>query len=59
MANIPDSDSTGSEIQDDLKKVERESEAKLLRHRADDYVAMALGVGSVILLWILQSMGLY
>ena len=43
----------------DLQKVERESAAKQLRHRIDEYIAMILGVGSVLLLWFLQAMGLY
>jgi hypothetical protein len=43
----------------DLQKVERESAAKQLRHRLDEYIAIFLGVGSVLLLWLLQAMGLY
>lgn len=43
----------------DLQKVERESAAKQLRHRLDEYIALILGVGSVLLLWFLQAMGLY
>lgn len=44
---------------EDLEKVKAESEAKLMRHRLDDYVAIILGVGSCILLWLLQLIGLY
>ena len=43
----------------DLQKVKRESEAKQLRHRLDEYIALILGVGSVLLLWFLQAIGLY
>lgn len=43
----------------DLKKVAAESAAKQLRHRLDEYIAIILGVGSVLLLWILQLMGFY
>ncbi len=43
----------------DLQKVERESAAKQLRHRLDEYIAIILGVGSVLFLWFLQAMGLY
>ena len=43
----------------DLQKVERESAAKQLRHRLDEYIAIILGVGSVLFLWLLQAMGLY
>ena len=44
---------------EDLEKVKAESEAKLLRHRLDDYVAIILGVGSCLVLWVLQLIGLY
>ena len=43
----------------DLQKVERESAAKQTRHRLDEYIAIILGVGSVLFLWFLQAMGLY
>ena len=43
----------------DLRKVEKESAAKQLRHRLDEYIAIVLGVGAVLVLWILQVMGLY
>ncbi len=43
----------------DLKKVEAESAAKQLRHRLDEYIAIVLGVGAVLVLWFLQVMGLY
>jgi len=44
---------------DELEKIQAESDAKMMRHRLDDYVAIILGVGSCIILWILQAMGLY
>ena len=47
------------DIEADLKKVERESAAKQLRHRLDEYIAIILGVGSVLILWLLQAIGLY
>ena len=46
-------------IQEDLKKVEAEALKKALRHRMDEYIAIALGLGAVLLLWLLQEMGLY
>ena len=46
-------------LEDDLKKVEAESMKKALRHRLDEYIAIALGLGAVLLLWILQELGLY
>ena len=44
---------------EDLEKVKAESEAKLMRHRLDDYVSIILGVGACIVLWFLQLIGLY
>jgi hypothetical protein len=46
-------------LEEDLKKVEAEALKKALRHRADEYIAIALGVGAVLLLWLFQAMGLY
>ncbi len=46
-------------LEEDLKKVEAESALKSLRHRADEYIAIVLGLGIVLLLWILQAIGLY
>ena len=48
-----------SAIDEDLKKVEMESIRKALRHRLDEYLALVLGVGAVLLLWLLQELGLY
>jgi hypothetical protein len=46
-------------LEDDLKKVETEALKKALRHRVDEYIAIALGLGSVLLIWILQEMGFF
>jgi hypothetical protein len=46
-------------LEEDLKKVERESMAKAMRHRLDEYIAIVLGLGTVLLLWLLQAIGLY
>ena len=35
------------------------AEAKQLRHRLDEYVAMVIGIGAVLILWLLQYLGLY
>lgn len=43
----------------DLEKVKAQSEAKLMRHRLDDYLAVVLGVGAALVLWILQMLDLY
>ena len=46
-------------LEEDLKKVEAESMKKALRHRLDEYIAIALGLGAVLLIWLLQELGLY
>ncbi|HVN24686.1 MAG TPA: hypothetical protein VMT71_12000 [Syntrophorhabdales bacterium] len=46
-------------LNEDLRKVEAESTAKQTRHRVDEYIALILGLGSVLLLWFLQAVGLY
>jgi hypothetical protein len=46
-------------LEEDLKKVEADALKKALRHRMDEYIAIALGVGAVLLLWLLQEIGLY
>ena len=52
------------EIEVDEDEAERQkvlaaAEAKQLRHRLDEYVAMAIGIGAVFILWLLQYLGLY
>jgi hypothetical protein len=46
-------------LEEDLKKVEAESLKKAQRHRVDEYIAIVLGVGAVLILWLLQEIGLY
>ena len=46
-------------LEEDHKKVEAEALKKALRHRMDEYIAIVLGVGAVLLLWFLQEIGLY
>jgi hypothetical protein len=43
----------------ELKKVTATAEAKQLRHRVDEYIAMVIAIGAVLILWLLQSLGLY
>jgi hypothetical protein len=45
--------------EEELKKVEAAAAAKQMRHRLDEYVAIILGVGAVLVLWFLQIMGVY
>jgi len=46
-------------LEEDLKKVEAEALKKAVRHRMDEYIAIVLGVGAVLLLWFLQEIGMY
>jgi hypothetical protein len=46
-------------LEEDLKKVEREALKKSVRHRLDEYIAIILGVGAVLVLWLLQEAGFY
>ena len=43
----------------DLEKVVAAAEAKQLRYRLDEYIAITIGVSSVLILWLLQWLGLY
>jgi hypothetical protein len=43
----------------ELRQVAATAEAKQLRHRLDEYVAMVIAIGAVMILWLLQSLGLY
>jgi hypothetical protein len=43
----------------ELKKVVATAEAKQLRHRLDEYVAMVIAIGAVMILWLLQTLGFY
>jgi hypothetical protein len=47
------------DLEQDLKKVEEAALSKQLRHRVDEYIAIILGVGAVLVLWFLQVMGVY
>jgi len=46
-------------LDEDLKKVAAEAMKKSVRHRLDEYIAIVLGVGAVLLIWFLQWIGLY
>ncbi len=43
----------------ELQKVAATAEEKQRRHRLDEYVAMVIAIGAVLILWLLQSLGLY
>jgi hypothetical protein len=46
-------------LDEDLKKLASDAMKKSVRHRLDEYIAIVLGVGAVLLLWLLQEIGLY
>lgn len=49
-----------SEMSDeDMKKVQAQAEAKQMRHRVDEYIAMVIAISAVFILWFLQFVGLY
>jgi hypothetical protein len=49
-----------SEMSDeDMKKVLAQAEAKQMRHRVDEYIAMVIAISVVFILWFLQFVGLY
>jgi hypothetical protein len=46
-------------LQAEHNRIKAETEAQMLRSRVNDYIAIALALGAVFILWILQLMGLY
>lgn len=46
-------------LQEEHDRIRSETEAQMLRTRVNDYIAIALALGAVFFLWILQMMGLY
>jgi thiamine monophosphate synthase len=46
-------------LQEEHNKIRAETEEQMLRARVNDYIAIALALGAVFLLWILQMVGLY
>ena len=45
--------------QDEHDRIKAETKAQMIRSRVNDYIAIALALGAVLVLWILQMMGLY
>ena len=46
-------------IQEERDKIKAETEVQMLRSRVNDYIAIALALGAVLILWVLQLIGLY
>ncbi len=41
----------------ELRKVEAESVAKFEKERLEDYIVIVLGVGAVLVVWLLGALG--
>jgi thiamine monophosphate synthase len=46
-------------LQEEHERIKAETETQMVRSRVNDYIAIALALGAVFILWILQMMGLY
>ena len=46
-------------VDEEQKKVQAQAEAKQLRHRMDEYIAMVIAISAVFILWFMQFVGLY
>jgi hypothetical protein len=47
------------QIKEEREKIKDQTEAQMMRARVNDYLAIILALGTVLLLWILQLMGFY
>ena len=45
--------------EEERAKIKAESDAQLLRSKLNDYIAIVLALGTVLILWLLQMAGLY
>ena len=54
-----DIEKKGEMSDEDLKKVQAQAEAKQMRHRVDEYIAMVIAISAVFILWFLQFVGVY
>ena len=52
-------DSNQEQGTEEMNKVEAAAEEKQRRHRVDEYLAMIIALGAVVILWFLQYLGLY
>jgi hypothetical protein len=46
-------------LKEEHDRIRTETKAQMRRARVNDYIAIALALGAVFILWILQMMGLY
>ena len=46
-------------VDEEQKKVQAQAEAKQMRHRMDEYIAMVIAISAVFILWFMQFVGLY
>jgi fatty acid desaturase len=45
--------------EEELAKIKADTEAAMMRSRVNDYLAIVLALGTVLILWLSQMMGLY
>lgn len=45
--------------QEERAKIKAETDAQMLRAKLNDYIAIVLALGTVLVLWLLQMAGLY
>ena len=46
-------------MEEEREKIKAQTEAQMMRARVNDYLAIILALGTVLLLWGLQLMGFY
>jgi hypothetical protein len=45
--------------EEERARIKAETDAQMLRSKLNDYIAIVLALGTVLLLWLLQMAGLY
>ena len=45
--------------EEERARIKAKTDAQLLRSKLNDYIAIVLALGTVIILWLLQMAGLY
>ena len=56
---MPDNKNNQQLSKEEEEQIKAQTAAQMKRGRVNDYVAIALAVSSVFVLWLLQLMGLY
>ena len=45
--------------EEERARIKAETDAQMLRSKLNDYIAIVLALGTVLILWLLQMAGLY